>query len=67
MSDAAENLSKNELAQVVLWPIPLNMTTTRAWLWLLEERDRLRELHFAEVRKKIQGGLGQRDGAKAFE
>jgi hypothetical protein len=43
------------------------MTTTRAWLWLLEERDRLRELHFAEVRKKIQGGLGQRDGAKAFE
>jgi antitoxin ParD1/3/4 len=33
----------------------------REGLRLLEERDRLRELHFAEVRKKIQAGLGQLD------
>jgi hypothetical protein len=37
------------------------MTTTRTWLRLLDDRDRLRELHFAEVRNKIQGGLGQPD------
>jgi len=33
----------------------------REGLRLLEERDRLRELQFAEVRKKIQAGLGQPD------
>ena len=33
----------------------------REGLRLLEERDRLRELHFAEVRKKIQAGLDQLD------
>jgi antitoxin ParD1/3/4 len=33
----------------------------REGLRLLEERDRLRELHFAEVRKRIQGGVDQVD------
>jgi len=33
----------------------------REGLRLLEDQDRLRELHLAEVRKKIQAGLDQLD------
>jgi antitoxin ParD1/3/4 len=33
----------------------------REGLRLLDEKDRLRELHFAEVRQKIQSGLDQLD------
>jgi len=33
----------------------------REGLRLLEDQDRLRELHLAEVRKKIQAGLNQLD------
>jgi len=33
----------------------------REGLRLLEDQDRLRELHLAEVRKKIQSGLDQLD------
>ena len=33
----------------------------REGLRLLDDHDRLREIHFAETRKKIQGGLDQLD------
>jgi len=33
----------------------------REGLRLLDDQDRLRELHFAEMRKKIQAGLDQLD------